>query len=429
MIENVIPGALQTFAPGTASPIDGAPTLPSLATFDPKVYPPLDTIPPTDTDQVKEWVDAIDWSTIPQIPPTNSKACDDPKNQQALAEAGPNGRCWWSCGQCLRDVDITTCANQMDYGHGYDDGPVFYTNKILSYLNHKGYKATFYVVGSRVISYPQIVQYQYMTGHELSVHTWSHAAIYGKPELNLGLTSLTNEQIVAELGWTRKAIKDITGVSPTTFRPPYGDIDDRVRAIGLAMGMMPIVWTSQPNPNGGEAIQWDSGDWKVHGNQTDAPSNQANFNKILDMSSNLDHGVVVLQHDQYVEEVDLSIGFTLPYLEAHSPKFNIKPVMQCQNRPLADAFEETNTNKDNPALTSDEPVQNRRTNLGYPASHPAASVSVTLSLSTASNTGTATHTRSATQTPPNGGNSGAASRTVGSASLAAVVGWATLMLL
>lgn len=114
--ENVIPGALQTFAPGTASPIDGAPTLPSLATFDPKVYPPLDTIPPTDTDQVKEWVDAIDWSTIPQIPPTNSKACDDPKNQQALAEAGPNGRCWWSCGQCLRDVDITTCANQMDYG-------------------------------------------------------------------------------------------------------------------------------------------------------------------------------------------------------------------------------------------------------------------------------------------------------------------------
>ncbi|CCA68245.1 probable chitin deacetylase [Serendipita indica DSM 11827] len=111
--ENVIPGALQTFAPGTASPIDGAPTLPSLATFDPKVYPPLDTIPPTDTDQVKEWVDAIDWSTIPQIPPTNSKACDDPKNQQALAEAGPNGRCWWSCGQCLRDVDITTCGKTI----------------------------------------------------------------------------------------------------------------------------------------------------------------------------------------------------------------------------------------------------------------------------------------------------------------------------
>ena len=38
------------------------------------------------------------------------------------------------------------------------------------------------------------------------------------------LTSLTNEQIVAELGWTREAIKTVLGVTPTTMRPPYGDI-------------------------------------------------------------------------------------------------------------------------------------------------------------------------------------------------------------
>ena len=38
------------------------------------------------------------------------------------------------------------------------------------------------------------------------------------------LTSLSNAQIVAELGWTRKAIKAVLGVSPTTMRPPKGDI-------------------------------------------------------------------------------------------------------------------------------------------------------------------------------------------------------------
>lgn len=32
--------------------------------------------------------------------------------------------------------------------------------------------------------------------------------------------TLTNEQIVAELAWTRQAIKDVIGVSPVTFRPP-----------------------------------------------------------------------------------------------------------------------------------------------------------------------------------------------------------------
>lgn len=38
------------------------------------------------------------------------------------------------------------------------------------------------------------------------------------------LTSLSNAQIVAELGWTRKAIKSAIGVTPTTMRPPKGDI-------------------------------------------------------------------------------------------------------------------------------------------------------------------------------------------------------------
>lgn len=37
--------------------------------------------------------------------------------------------------------------------------------------------------------------------------------------------TVSNEQIIAELGWTRKAIKDITGVTPLYMRPPYGDIE------------------------------------------------------------------------------------------------------------------------------------------------------------------------------------------------------------
>lgn len=55
-----------------------------------------------------------------------------------------------------------------------------------------------------------MLQSEYMAGHQISVHTWSHSA----------LTTLTNEQIVAELGWTKKVIKDTIGVTPNTFRPP-----------------------------------------------------------------------------------------------------------------------------------------------------------------------------------------------------------------
>lgn len=57
---------------------------------------------------------------------------------------------------------------------------------------------------------------------------------------------LTTEQVVAELGYTRKVIKQVLGVTPTLMRAPYGDIDDRVRAISLAMGMVPVIWTTTP---------------------------------------------------------------------------------------------------------------------------------------------------------------------------------------
>lgn len=70
-----------------------------------------------------------------------------------------------------------------------------------------------------------------MTGHEISVHTWSHRH----------LTSLTNAQIVAELGWTRRAIKTVLGVTPTTMRPPYGDIGMYILPRRLCPVLMPGI--------------------------------------------------------------------------------------------------------------------------------------------------------------------------------------------
>ena len=65
-----------------------------------------------------------------------------------------------------------------------------------------------------MVERPAVLVEEYMSGHEISVHTWSHRL----------LTTLTNEQIVGELGFTREAIKRVLGVSPTTMRPPQGDI-------------------------------------------------------------------------------------------------------------------------------------------------------------------------------------------------------------
>lgn len=54
------------------------------------------------------------------------------------------------------------------------------------------------------------------------------------------LTSLTNEQIVAELGWTRKAIKAVLGVTPLTMRPPYGDIEYAPQCVQYMRGVLTL---------------------------------------------------------------------------------------------------------------------------------------------------------------------------------------------
>lgn len=45
---------------------------------------------------------------------------------------------------------------------------------LLNYLDQKKISATFFVVGSRVIERPTVLIEEYMAGHEVSVHTWSH---------------------------------------------------------------------------------------------------------------------------------------------------------------------------------------------------------------------------------------------------------------
>jgi peptidoglycan/xylan/chitin deacetylase (PgdA/CDA1 family) len=48
--------------------------------------------------------------------------------------------------------------------------------QLLDYLTPQNIKATFFVVGSRVVENPRVLIEEYMGGHEISVHTWSHHA-------------------------------------------------------------------------------------------------------------------------------------------------------------------------------------------------------------------------------------------------------------
>lgn len=46
--------------------------------------------------------------------------------------------------------------------------------ELLNYLASKNLTSTFFVIGSRIVERPQVLVEEYMAGHEIAVHTWSH---------------------------------------------------------------------------------------------------------------------------------------------------------------------------------------------------------------------------------------------------------------
>ena len=285
--------------------------------------------PPVDSAEVQQWLSEIDMDNVPSIPVTGLNGCSNQTfNADNYENRGPDGYCWWTCGYCTRATDISFCPNQYDWGVSYDDGPSPDTPRLLNFLDANNVKSTFFIVGSRALSRPEMIQTEYMGGHQLSVHTWAHPP----------LTQMTNEEIVAELGWTKKVLKDITGVTPNTFRPPYGDIDDRVRYLALQMGLQPIIWTTA------DENQFDTRDWQIGGGVVDAPTVYSNFETFLESAvSNLSTGFIVLEHDLYQQSVTLAVDYILPRV-LNAGELMLKPIVSCLGKDLAEAYIETSSN-------------------------------------------------------------------------------------
>ncbi|KAI8602153.1 putative chitin deacetylase, partial [Dissophora ornata] len=194
--------------------------------FNFSTFPPVNVVPSINSLEVKGWLNGLSFADVPVFPihTGNPPACP------ALKDI-PANQCWWTCQSCPAD-DIETCPTPGTWGLTFDDGPTINTPNLLHTLKTYNVKATFFVTGSNVVRNAEILKQEVAEGHHVASHTWSHYP----------LTTLTNEQIVAELKWTEKAVMDITGLRMKYMRPPYGDIDNRVRAVVKKLGYTVVDW-------------------------------------------------------------------------------------------------------------------------------------------------------------------------------------------
>jgi cobalamin biosynthesis Mg chelatase CobN len=134
----------------------------------------------------------------------------------------------------------------------------------------------------------------------------------------LVMTTLTNKEVLAELYYTQKAIKLVTGVTPLYWRPAFGDVDDRVRWIATQLNLTTILWNL------------DTDDWAA-GNSEPVSTVQQNYDDFIAMGSNgtfKQNGNIVLTHE--IDNMTMSLAIkNLPQI-TKSYK-NVMDVATCMN--------------------------------------------------------------------------------------------------
>ncbi|KAI6103954.1 carbohydrate esterase family 4 protein [Pisolithus croceorrhizus] len=219
---------------------------------------------------------------IPDISPKGTQPQSLSGDFSGFSYPSDDPDCWWTFDHCHDPktpgipIDITTVPEPGTLGYGFDDGPNCSHNIFYDFLQSQDQTATMFYIGSNVMNFPLEAQRALADGHQVCAHTWSHRY----------MTALTNEQAFAEFYYSETSlemIKLVIGVTPTCWRPPYGDVDDRIRAIAQAMGLRTIIW------------QYDSSDWLGNATETDA-----NYQALIDAATSGtfdDVGTIFLTHE------------------------------------------------------------------------------------------------------------------------------------
>jgi len=148
----------------------------------------------------------------------------------------------------------------------FDDGPSKYTNDIIDLLDKYDYNATFFMIGSNLnIDYKDTLEKLIKNGNEIGVHGYSHKSF----------TLLKDKDIEVEINKTKKYIYNLTEYMPILVRPPYGNINDKIKSLGYGPY---ILWNN------------DTLDWKYK-------NSKIIYNNFIKSIKNND---IVLMHDSYL---------------------------------------------------------------------------------------------------------------------------------
>ncbi|TFK28739.1 glycoside hydrolase/deacetylase [Coprinopsis marcescibilis] len=256
----------------------------------------------------QEWVDAlaeaVEAGRIPDIPRTTMPTADgNPVYPPQFNPVSIN-----VCSttyKCVHPEDIWDAPAGV-FSSSFDDGPYPTSGRLIEFLAAHNVRTTHFMIGVHILAHPDEFMDAFEGDNDLAVHTWSH----------LRMTTLDNLNVLGQLGWTMQVIHDSTGGRvPRYWRPPYGDSDNRVRAIAKEVfGMDTVIWNQDPQ------------DWRLAAGQTTAQAIHAQIEGWLQGPKTT--GLMVLQHEITDGTVDIFMSI-FPLIAQNGWEF--ESVASCVN--------------------------------------------------------------------------------------------------
>ncbi|MGE5560933.1 MAG: polysaccharide deacetylase family protein [Chloroflexota bacterium] len=163
------------------------------------------------------------------------------------------------------------------------------TPRLLDLLDEAGVKATFFLRGAWIHDHPELARDIVARGHEVESHSYTH------PDM----TTLTDEQVRAELDQEAQVFSDVLSLKPTFFRPPFGAWNGHMLELLGDYGFTAaIMWTV------------DTLDWQSPGVET-----------IISRAAKAGDGAIILMHLGAAQTID-----ALPDVIADLRERGLEPV-------------------------------------------------------------------------------------------------------
>ncbi|HTB52580.1 MAG TPA: polysaccharide deacetylase family protein [Ferruginibacter sp.] len=143
--------------------------------------------------------------------------------------------CYYISSNFFIKVICSAATDKKQIAISFDDGPATsFTPEILNVLQRHNIKATFFCIGNRIAGNEEILMQIHQEGHIIGNHSYSH---------HFWFDLFATKKVMADLQQMDTITKDLIGVQPKLFRPPYGVLNPNIKNSIIAGNYIPIGWS------------------------------------------------------------------------------------------------------------------------------------------------------------------------------------------